>query len=344
MSTKKIHTESPPKSVPTMADVARLAGVNRVTASVALRGARAGTHVSPATRQRILEAARQLGYMPNARALALRRQRTDIIGYYVAYGFPNPHDPFTAETNQGFQNACKRYQQDLLVFGDFERRSPDQVYATLASGKIDGLVLLPAPNSPVVDRLVDSHLPVVAIANSIPGLPSVVIDDAKGSQLLAQHLVQQGHQRVLYRSDVYGNTSPMRRLEAFHAAAATLGMRVTVIPAADENGQLSAAEHALLAAPPDVRPTAVACWVDTCAYPTIAACLQHGLRVPEDVAVVGFDGVQTRIPPAHRLTTIRAPWQQVAEAAVDTLMAMIAGRAVEQEVVFPVELVVGDTA
>lgn len=325
-----------------MSDVARLAGVNRVTASVALNGTRSNTRISEETRQRVLAAAKELGYHPNARALALRRNRTDIIGFYSGYS-PNAHDPFTAEIINGLQKACQPHHKDLLMFGDFEGRSADEIYAALTNGKIDGLVMIPSPNKPLINTLADSHLPVVAIADGVAGLTSVVVDDAAGSRLLLERLAGRGHRRILYRTDIYAHTSALRRQSAFQQAAATLG--VTVIPSrpGDWDGGLSAEEEALLLAPPERRPTAVACWVDTHAAAMLDACERLGLRVPEDVAVVGFDGIRTRIRPARQLTTVRAPWAQVAIKAVELLLALIDGQNVPPEVVFPVELVVGDT-
>ena len=339
MGEKKIRA----RQAPTMSDVARLAGVNRVTASVALRGVRAGTHVSEATRQRILEAARQLGYTPNAIAMALRRKRTDIIGYYVGQGYLQPHDPFTADVIDGLQSGCGKYQQDLLMFGGFQRRSDDEIYAALSSGKIDGLILFPSRHNPVMEKLVSSHLAVVAIANKVDSLPSLLVDDVAGAQAVAHYLAKQGHRRVLYRGDRYSITSQMHRQQAFVRTAAEYDMHVTITVSHEPHGHLSAEEQAVLTAPPDQRPTAVMCWVDTFAYSLLQDCEQLGIRVPEDLAVVGFDGIKTNIPPARSLTTVHAPWRDVAETAVDTLMALIEGKEVDIETVFPVELVIGDT-
>jgi DNA-binding LacI/PurR family transcriptional regulator len=330
------------KKAPTMEDVARLAGVHRVTASVALSGAHASTRVSEETRERVLAAAKELGYHPNARALALRRSSTDIIGLYSGYT-PNAHDPFTAEVINGLHQVCTPHEKDLLMFGDFEGRSADEVYASLANGKIDGLVMIPAPNRPLINNLAGSHLPVVAIADGLPDFTSVVVDDAGGSRLAVEHLAGRGHQRVLYRTDMYEHTSALRRLEAFQQAAAAAGMEVIATRPGDWDGNLSPEEEALLLVPPGEHPTAAACWADQSAYALLDACERLGIRVPEELAVVGFDGISTRIRPARQLTTIRAPWREVAVRAVELLLALLGGQEVPQETVFPVELVIGDT-
>lgn len=333
------------KRKPTMSDVAKKAGVNRVTVSVALNGtAHAGTRVSEATRQRVLKAANELGYAPSAVALALRRSRTNIIGYYTGYESLNAHDPFTGTVLNGLQVSCRQHHQDLLIFGSFERSSVDDIYAALAGGKIDGLVLLPTPHSPVMDKLFNSHLPIVAIANPTPNLPSVTVDDFTGSQLLARYLAEQGHRRILYRADHLIHSSTIRRCEAFLAEAQTLGLQVTVSRESPD-GYITPHEVTLLTTSASTdRPTAVVSWVDSQAYRFIEDCKTLGIRIPEDLALVGFDGAAMDIPPADRLTTIRAPWKTVAETAVNVLMAMIEGQEVEREIMLPVTLSIGDTA
>jgi DNA-binding LacI/PurR family transcriptional regulator len=328
----------------TLQAVADQAGVNRVTAAVALgQSPQGGTRVSAATRQRILDAANQLGYAPNALARALRGECTNIIGYYAGYEVLDAHSPFTAAILQGLQSSCRTYRQDLMIFGSFERDTVDSIYATLTSGKIDGLVLLPTPHSPIMDRLFDSHLPVVAIANAHPAIPSVVVDDMTGSTKIAEYLAAKGHRRILYRSHGGSRDSVVRRREAFLGAAARLGM--SVIGTHDERPHnVSEDEVALLQSPPDQRPTAAVCWMDLNAYALLDRCNQLGIRVPEDLAIVGFDGVPMRIKPERSLTTVRAPWAEVAAQAVTNLLALLDGEDVPQETILPVEFVVGDTA
>jgi DNA-binding LacI/PurR family transcriptional regulator len=328
----------------TLQDVADQAGVNRVTASVALRRSpHAGTRVSEATRQRVLEIAEKLGYTPNVIARALRGERTNIIGYYAGYEALDAHSPFTAAILQGLQQSCRLYNQDLMLFGSFERDTVDHIYATLASGKLDGLILLPTPKSPIMDRLYDSHLPVVAIANSHPSLASVVVDDVAGSTLLVDYLFQQGHRHLLYRSNTRNHTSTLRRLNAFLEAAAAHSISVVVTDGTEHN-RVSEEELAILNQRAGDRPTAAACWMDLSAYSLLEKCSQLGLRMPEEMAIVGFDGVPLSVRPMRSLTTIRAPWAEVAAKAVELLLAQLNGKEVPRETMLPVELVIGDTA
>lgn len=303
-----------------------------------------GTRVSEATRKRVLQAAKDLGYTPNAVALALRGQRTNIIGYYTGYESLDAHDPFIATVLNGLQHSCIRHHQDLLIFGSFERSSVDDIYSSLAGGKIDGLVVLPTPKSPLMDKLLHSHLPVVCIANSQPKTPSVVVDDCKGSYLLAQYLAGQGHRRIHYRADALYHTSPVRRHDAFLQAATELGLTVTVNDQSVDGHIIPQEIELFTQTPLDSRPTVVVSWVDSHAYVFLEDCEKLGIHIPGDLALAGFDGVVPSVRPAYRLTTIRAPWLEVAATAVDLLIDLIDGKEVEREVMLPVELVIGDTA
>ncbi len=329
----------------TLQAVAELAGVNRVTAAVALgRSPQGGTRVSEATRARVMAAAQQLGYAPNAIARALRGERTHIIGYYAGYEALDAHTPFTAAILQGLQQSCRVHAQDLMLFGSFERDTIDSIYATLMSGKIDGLVLLPTPRSPVMDKLFDSHLPVVGIANAHPSIPCVTVDDATGSRMIAEYLAHKGHRRVLYRSHEERRTSMVRREATFLAAAAECGITVILTNEETNEHALSGEERAILRRTEEQRPTAAVCWTDLSAYELLSACEQLGLQVPDDLAIIGFDGIPTRIKPERTLTTIRAPWVDVAAQAVDHLLVLLEGGDIPLETILPVELVIGDTA
>ena len=343
-----IEKKSAPKRGPTMEDVARAAGVNRVTVSMALRGntdgTRNGTRISEATRQRILAVARDLGYSRSAIAMAFRQQRTDIIGFYAGMQLlPNLHLPFFAEILSAFQHACTRHQKDLLLYSDITRQSTNEIYSALAGGKIDGLVVLPTPINPIIEKLAHSHLPAVAIANEVPEIPSVLIDDEHGSQLIVAHLVRQGHRRVMYRIDAVGHSSPERRRRAFLRTAADAGLDIVISSSTLPFDRIDEPELEILRAPAPRRPTAAVGWGDMSAYTLIEACLGLGLRIPDDIAIIGFDGIPTFVPPLRRLTTIRAPWSKVAETALDYVMALISGQAVPMRTILPVELQLGET-
>lgn len=332
------------RGAPTLSDVAQKAGVNRVTASVVLNNATANTRVSEATRQRILAAAAELRYQPNAVALSLRRRHTNIIGFYSGDSYTDARNPFVSQLFAGLQRGCEENQLDFLVHRRSVIASPETIYAELANGKVDGLILYTILGDPLVEMLANSHLPVIAIANAVSTLPSVVVDEAGGARLQVEYLASKGHRHIFYQpgpSDVW---SPIVREAGFRAAAAEFGLIVQSGAADDWVGhQFQETTRALFRDSSTKRPTALVGWEDLCAHRLLRVCQEMGLRIPEDLAIMGFDGVESPMEPVWRMTTIRAPWRDVARTAVSLLKAQIEGKEVPKETVLPVELMPGNT-
>ncbi len=312
--------------------------------SVVINGARSGTQVSQETRRRILLAAEELQYRPNAIARSLARRRSDIIGFYNGYSYVDTRCLFLAEVMAGLQEGCSRHRKDLLMHGSFRGHSVDDVYAELSNGKIDGLVLYSPPGDPLIPRLTESNLPVVAIADSIPSLPSVVVDDTEGMRLLVEHLAARGHRRILCRKVQFHTAASLsRRMESLHAAACAYGMTV-IESALDEHwDKLCQSDEALLLGSEGERVTAVACWSDGELYRLLTQCRRLGLRVPQDLALVGFDGATSEVLPLLQPTTICASWAEVARIAVSLVVDQVEGKEVPPETVLPVKFVAGET-
>ena len=330
-----------------MADIAQRAGVSKVTVAAVLSPSEGNhTRVAPATRTRVLDAARELNYAPNGVAKMFRRRSTNIVGLYLGDWLLNTHDLFLAEIVSGLQIGCHEHRKDLLIHGTFRGRSVDDIYLELVSQKIDGLILFTQENDPLATRLAASPLPVIAITDAVSHLPSVVADDHAGSRLVAEYLAAQGHRRVLYRRGRSVQTSANRRYEAFGDAAARLGIAVVEDAHRVENFDFapSAWEQAILSGDRPTRPTAIVCGSDLLAYAAVDYCQTQKFRVPGDFAVIGFDGIVPQVKPAARLTTIRAPWSEVAQTALGLIIRRLAGEAIPEETILPVELVMGDTS
>ncbi len=332
----------------TLSQVAQESGVSIGAVSQVLNGSRTATRVSPATRERIMQVASSLHYTPNAVARSLRRSRTDIIAFYNAQDVRFfPTYPFYSALLQGIHEGCALHGKDLLTHANIKNRSDDDIFLELHNGQIDGLLLYARTVTPLVQRLIDSHLPVVAIVEKVGDLPYVCIDEQQGAQLLVRHLVERGYKRALYRT-LQGkeeSTSSRERKEAFCREAAQAGLKVypTSYSYGQANHAPTAEELAILNAPDGTRPDVVVCWGDIAADGFSLWCRQQGLRVPEDIALVGFDGFTPMIRPAMNLTTIVAPWSQVACETVSLLVERCQGKKVPQSTILPVELRVGDT-
>ncbi|MGV3618122.1 MAG: LacI family DNA-binding transcriptional regulator [Fimbriimonas sp.] len=328
----------------TLRDVAERVSVSPFTVSVVLNGAKSNTRVSQATRERILQAAEEMGYRPNGLARALRQRTTNILGLYFGYGHLEPHDPFHAEVLTGLQRGCEACNKDLMIHYSFHRYSVDEVFGELAGGKIDGVVLIAAPNDPLVARVRGSNLPVIAMTDAIEGIPSIVADDAAGSRAIADHLHAKGHRVVLYRACPGESDSASRRLKAFEARAAELGLVTITGRTSDWRGRVEEEEAAILHRRHELGITATVCWGDPSAHALLQFCKANGISVPDDLAVVGFNGIEPPVEPARVLTTVRAYWSNVAQGAVHLLVDRLEGREVPELTILPVEFSPGETS
>jgi len=306
----------------TAKEIGRQLGLSQPTVSRILSGD-TGHRVSPETRQRVLETAARMGYRPNALARSLRQGRTNIIGFYTGYGYLDARNPFLAELIGGLQRAADPRRQDILLHGIFRGASTDDIYGELVDGRIDGLFIHTHAADPLAARLRKSSLPVVAIADAVEGVPSVVADDAGGTQLLLDYLWEKGHRCIGYVRPSQRFSSVERRYEAFRAwvAARNLSERETPVFTV-EYEETAPALSAIRNAPG--KPTAVCCWNDMTAFDLIYHCRQEAVRVPQDLAIVGFDGLLSdpRLSP-RALVTVGAAWGQVTERAVELLMRQI---------------------
>lgn len=327
----------------TLRDVAAEANVSPFTVSAVLNGSKSNTRVSAGTRERIQNAARKLGYQPNSLARALRSRSTNILGLYFGYGHLEPHDPFHADVLTGLQRGCEACEKDLMIHYSFHRYGVEEIFSELVGGKIDGLVLIAAPNDPLVTRVLGCDLPVVAMTDRIHGLPSVIADDAEGSIAIADHLHAKGHRKVLYRVCPGPSDSAGRRLEAFENRAAELGMETVHGCTEDWRGAVQAQEADLLSRRTELGISAAVCWGDPSANALLAWCNANGVSVPNDLAIVGFNGIEPAVVAAQPLTTVRAGWSAVADRAVRLLVDTLEGREVPDLTVLPVAFAPGAT-
>lgn len=320
-------------------DVAAKAGVSVTTASHVLRGY-TGSKIKKETWDRVMEVASELGYRPNAVARSLKNQRMTAVGLYTGYGSHNLRDPFLAEVYTGIQRACSELHYDFLVHGDIEGKTAGEIRLKLSDGKVAGLVVHAQPNDPVVAELSRGALPAIAIADAQPLIPSVVADDSDGMRMVVDYLWERGHRHIAYLSShVY-----LASIEARSATIARLvqerGGRCSVLPF--PQGRPQDVFHEWLSQPD--RPTALCCWNDYHAYWALRSCLNTGLRVPEDYAIVGFDGLLDVLLPIRNLVTVAVPWQKMAAEAVYMIVNQIKGCPPPRLTVSPVSLVEGDTA
>lgn len=333
----------------TMKDIAEYVGVSKMAVSAVLSGTNTRVSVSESTRARILSAARQFKYRPNNIARALSSRRTHIIGFYSGYHFLDTRNSFYAQIVGGLQQECGQHHKDLLLHTVFQRGSVDDIFSEIVDGRIEGLIITAPPEDPLVERLAASHLPVVVVADPVDTLPSVVVDVVQAAQLSFDYLTARGHTRYMYRSLERRVCSEIQRRNAFLGVAQERGLDIVEWRGQDVPGIGADMLDAWRKIPAWKRPTAVLCWNDLAAYDLLEQCHRQGVRVPDDLAVTGFDGDYNPMAFQWRLTTVHAPWAEVAQTALNQLVYHIeksetAEEAKPQQSILPVTFIPGDSA
>ncbi|MGP7959480.1 LacI family DNA-binding transcriptional regulator [Sanguibacter sp. A247] len=322
----------------TIGDVAQRAGVSVATVSKVIN-ARYG--VSPSTIERVQKVIDELGYESSLIARSLRGQRTNVIGILVA-----EFEPFSTEILKGASDAARGTGYELLAFSGalggadaagrtgWERRS----LARLAGTLIDGAILV---TPTVVDP--GQAIPVVSIDphEGRDGPPTVDSDNLAGARLATEHLLALGHRRIGFLAGRSDLESARLREQGYREALAAAG--VAFDPALVRVGsyraeQSSAPAHELLTGPG--RPTAVFAANDLSALRTIEVARELGLRVPEDVSVIGFDDVPEAAAAQPPLTTVAQPLHRMGAEALRLIIDLLEGREREAtDVRLPTKLV-----
>lgn len=325
----------------TLRDVADKAGVSIMTVSLALRPPPASDRMSPKTRDRVLAIAAELGYTPNARARALRLGRTNVLGLFMGTGAQDVRDPFYREVVAGVQQGCRTVNRDLLMYGTVPNQADPDFVVSLADGRVDGVMVTMAPDSPIAEQLANSNLAAVAIGSVLKGVPSVTVDDDDGARQLVRRLAERGHRRVFYgacpnRDDF----ACERRTEAFRRAAGSAGIQVTLQKLGHDLREDSFVREAL-----GDGASAIICWSETAAQNLLTATRRLGVRVPEQLAVLAFGcGSAGTSDETEGLACVATPWFEVARTAVFLLDQLLRGEHVPHESVLPVTLNRGRTS
>ncbi|WP_171181032.1 LacI family DNA-binding transcriptional regulator [Ruegeria sp. HKCCD8929] len=311
-------------------DVARLAGVSQSTVS---RVFRRGGVVSPDMRARVMDAAQTLGYRPHAFARSLSTGQSRIIGIVILE--KNRHQDYSGSliTWLGKNLAEKGYQ--IMVFlAPEDIADPGPLIQTILEHRVDGLVISAINiSSHFAEECQRARIPVLLFNRhqTDRSVTSITTDDYGGARAIAEHFVERGHQRlsiIVGREDT--STSQDREqgfLDGVHAAGLTLCSRG--VGAYDPTIAAEAAS-ALMGVPADNRPSAVFVAGDQMALAVMDTLrFRLGLRIPEDVSVIGFDDIPEAAMPSFNLTTYRLPFRRLARVATDLIIEQIESSKVE---------------
>ena len=321
----------------TIRDVAERADVSVASVSRVLNGA---GPVTEATRNKVLKAAAALQYVPHSGARSLSTSKTQTIGVIL----PDLYGEFFSELIRGMDLAARSLGYHLIVSSSHDDAEEASAAIRSMRGRVDGLIVL----SPHLDAAnlaagLAGRTPIL-LMNGAGGenRASIVVDNHGGAVQAVEHLIATGRRRIAHISGPTGNLEAETRLAGYMQAMARAGLPTTVVEGAFTQASGQAAGAALAAG--DTRPDAVFAGNDNMAVGAMLALQDAGLRVPEDVAIVGFDDVPLASLVRPALTTLRINIAETGRSALERLVRMItaAGEAVADtacEVVRP-ELVV----
>ncbi|MGW1802227.1 LacI family DNA-binding transcriptional regulator [Streptomyces sp. NPDC001984] len=324
---------------PTLADVAVRAGVSTALVSIVMRGVKGA---SAATRERVLEAAQDIGYRPDTRARLLRSNRSRLLG--VQFGLQHP---FHADLVEGIYAAAEPAGYQVALSAVAPSRSEQHAVDALLGDRCEALILL-GPQAPAARlRVLADQLPVVCVARRLRP-PSGNVDvvrtaDDEGARQAVDHLVAMGHRDIAH---IDGGKAPgaADRRRGYRTAMKhhDLGHHIRVLPGGLTEDDGAAAARMLLGSQP--RPTAVLAFNDYSATGVLDTLLRSGVTVPDEISVVGFDDIHLASLAHINLTTIRQDTLTLTQHAVTTAIAHLEGeRTPVRETVIPPHLVIRAT-
>ena len=320
----------------TSIDVAEHAGVSQSTVSLVFSGKGRG-RVSEATAERVRRSARELGYRPNAAAQALRTGASRAVALLV----PDMTNPFFSRVLRGAQRAAAEAGYIvILVDTQNDRHWESQSFEALRAGPVDGYLLfeVTAPDALGPDESV------VLMETEAPGRPSVRFDGEAGAAAAFEHLVELGHRHIGHLAAAFRALTFQHRDEARVRVLSGAGLdpaaqpRV-LTPISIEDARRNAA--ALL----DEEPTAVFCDDDVIAAGMYLAARERGVRIPDELSVIGFDDMDFARVLDPPLTTVALDAQLLGASSFELLQARMSGKRTRRRIVLPAELLVrGSTA
>lgn len=323
----------------TIKDVARVAGVSVATVSRALNGAE---NVLPDTRQRIVEVARELRYSPSGAARSLITRRTDTIGALL----PDLHGEFFSELIRGIDQAARARGLHLLLSSSHDDANEAAAALRAMNGRVDGLIVMsPHADDDFLSQNLPPALPAVLLNSGVskPTQRVFAVDNFGGARAMTEHLVRSGRRRIAFLGGPQANFEARERERGYRAGLVGLGEGAEPWllegDFSEAGGQRAAA--ALLALPAADRPDAVFAANDIMAIGLLGALQAAGVRLPEDMALAGFDDIPIARYVSPALTTMHVPIAALGGQALDALADTLASNATDASAtVMPVQLVV----
>jgi alanine racemase len=325
----------------TIADVASAAGVSKTAVSFAFNNPE---RLGQATLERVLGIAHELGYTPHPGARALSMRRSGTIGVLIPQRLSTVFaNPFLSELMQGLGELCEEHDLTMLLVPPLD----GSLEGAIRQASVDGFISLGlSPDDQALEMLDRIGIPTVLVdSDASPNHPAVNVDDHGGAQAAAQHVLDLGHREVAIivlpptRAQVGNTPVASRRLSGYRAAMDGAGAPEPYTLTAGVT--MAAGARAFEALPKGRRrPTAVLAMSDMAAIGLMAAAQAAGLKIPDDLSVVGYDDLPMAAWTNPALTTVRQPIVEKGRIAARLLIQRMKGRTVESPAPLGTNLVV----
>jgi DNA-binding LacI/PurR family transcriptional regulator len=342
----------------TSKDVARLAGVSQSTVSLVLNHVTT-VQIAAKTREKVLQAARELNYQPNVLAQSLKTNRSKIIGLLL----PSITNPFFPSIAQGIEDFAVASGYNVFLCNTFRDQVKEENYVkTLISKQVDGIIFASSVENPLIFREAQKRkIPIVTFDRRIENndFDCLQVDNIQGGEMAVNYLFSLGHRNIGFITTYMGTSGHIDRLTGYKNAYEKAGIAVNPNYIKDDRYQNKGMEDAndyemnigrklaadLLKQCPEV--TAIFAVNDLIAL-GIIGLRQQGIRIPEDLSVIGFDNINLAKIASPALTTIAQPTYQMGQQATKLLIAKITRderdcKAPRQLLLFPPELIVRDS-
>jgi len=313
-----------------MIKIADVASAAKVSPSTVSRALTRPEMVARETRERVLLAARQLGYHPNKLARGLRKRRSHLLGLIVG----DILAPFHATLAKGVQDAAEKHGYVVFLFNSDEQPEKEARYLQeLQSHLIEGLLIVPTAKTRQHLRSLPSvrELPIIELdrTSGTPGVHAVLVENVLGARGAVEHLIQLGHRRIGMVAGEPVITTAQERLEGYRQALEQAGLpfdeRLVANGYHKEEGGYAAAME-LLRRPPAERPTALFVGNSEMAAGTVQAIRDLGLRIPEQISLVSFDDTRWAQLMEPALTVVAQPAYEIGFLACEALVSLLQRR------------------
>jgi LacI family transcriptional regulator len=328
----------------TIRDVARRAGVAPITVSRVINGSGA---VSDETRERVELAVAELSYVPNRLARSLRSKRTHILALILT----DITNPFWTTVTRGVEDAASKAGYSVILCNtDESEKKESQYLRVMLQNQVDGVLLVPArsTNTESVDFIQELDTLVVVLDRRIPEASVDVVrcDSEDGAYRLVLLLLSLGHKRIVFLSGPHGISTAEDRVRGYRCALSEAGLAENEMIFYGAFTVMSGYEMASQLLKLNPRPTAILASNNFIAVGAMRAVREAGLRIPEDMAVVGFDDLPDHLIVEPYMTVAAQPAYEMGQRATELLLNRLSGEVADahQEIVLPVEVVVRRTS